>query len=261
MEELCEVRPGRVERSGRGTAQWGRYRLAADSVEALRAVGMFGTVEKADLRDLFESPARASRALADLGRSGLLRVEGFRRGGRGLEAVTLTRDGKRLLEREVDPRDAGDLDAQSYRSATARPSQVLHDTAVYRAARRECKRIEALGGRIERIRTDSDLRRIVDRIADEARESGSSEERSRSRAAAALGLAFAEGKLTLPDVRIECCLPDAIGDLGERKFVDVEVATRDYREAALRAKAEAGFRIHAMDIDGSLRSWVAGGRG
>ena len=261
MEELYPARAGRRERARRGTAQWGRYRLAADSVEALRVAGMFGTVERSDLSELFESAGRARRALPELESAGLLRTERYVRGSRVVNAVTLTGTGKRLLERGVDPRPAGDIRAQAYRAGTARPSQVLHDTAVYRAARREWERIEAMGGRVQRVRSDGDLRRIANRIASAERKAGAGEERSRSAAADALGLRVAGGKLSLPDVRLEYSLPDPGDGIETAGYVDVEVVTRDYRSRALAAKAEAGFRVHEMDADGTLLPDSAGGEG
>ncbi len=253
VEVLCETNPGRVERAGRGTAQWGRHRIAADGIEALRTVGMFGTVERADLGDRFVSARRARHVLCGLADAGLVQVRRLRRGQRVVEAVSLTRRGKRLLERKVDPRDPGDPEAQVYRVAAVRPAQVLHDTAVYRAARREWQRIEAGGGRVHRIRNDADLQRLVDRKARRLRAAGVGADRSRSEAAAALGLRLANGRLTLPDVRIEYRQPRPGDGSGASGFVDVEVATRDYRERTLAAKVEAGFRIHAMDADGHLR--------
>ena len=247
-EALCEVPPGRVERAGRGIAQWGRYRLAADSVEALRVVGAFGVVEVGDLAATFESRARAKRALKDLEQNGVLRIERFRRGSRLIEAASLTRSGKRLMERMVDPREPGDELGQSYRAGPARSSQVVHDVAVYRAARREMQAIEASGARVCRIRTDDDLRSLVWRRVEEAKRTGSSSEDAHVIAAASLSLTVQDGKLTLPDVRIEYEWPVANG----AGFVDLEVATPDYRQAGLRLKAAAGFRIYRMHADGSL---------
>ncbi len=247
-EVLCETRPGRVERAGRGIAQWGRYRLAADSVEALRVAGTFGVVETGDLAATFASRRRASQAVQELEQNGLLRLERFRRGNRLLETASLTRSGKRLMERVVDPRDPRDEQAQSYRAGPARSSQVLHDTAVYRAARMEMQAIEASGGRVRRIRTDDDLRALAWRRVETAKRAGSSSEEAQAVAAASLRLTVRDGKLTLPDVRIEYAEPVADG----AAFVDVEIATPDYREAGLHAKAAAGFRVYRMNADGGL---------
>ena len=253
MEDLVEAQSGRVERAGRGTAQWGRYRLAADSIDALRVVGTFGTVDAGDLTGTFQSARRARGAISELERTGLLRVERFRRGNRVVDAATLTGAGKRLMERSVDPREPGNEDAQSYRGGPARSAQVLHDTAVFRAARREANAIEARGGRIRRIRTDDDLKRLAWRRIDRAKRAGATSAKAQAAAAASLDLSVHDGKLTFPDVRIEFDASAADQGMPGVGFVDVEVATPDYREPALSAKAAAGFRVYSMDADGSLR--------
>ena len=240
-------RPGR---SGRSLAQWGRFRLADDSVEALRVAGIFGTVEVSDLTDLFESAGRAKRSVRDLERDNLLRVEQFRRGSRRIEAVTLTSRGRRLLERCIDPRETGNEEAQAYLSGCARSAQVLHDTAVYRAARCEMRLLAADGGRVRRVRTERQLRRIAMRQIDAARRGGADCDKARAMAASELQLTVAEGKLSFPDVRIEWERPSAHGsDLG---FVDIEVTTPDYRERSLSAKSAAGYQIYEMAIDGRV---------
>ena len=245
------IRSGRVGRKGQGISQWGRYRLASDSVAALRLVGAFGTVDVADLAGAFHSARRARGSIAELQRAGLLRVERFRRGRRVVDAATLTRAGKRLMERSVDPRTLGDENVQSYRAGPARSAQVLHDTAVFRAARRETKAIEDAGGRVRRIRTDEDLQRLAWRRIESAKRRGAKREDAQAAASAALQLSIRNGKLTFPDVRIE--FEQAAGDgAAVCAYVDVEVATPDYRGPALRAKEAAGFRVYSMHSDGSL---------
>lgn len=251
-ERLWEPQPGRVELSGRGTARWGCFRLPADSVEALRAVGSFGCVALDDLSPLFESAARARKELRDLRRKGLLRTERFRRGHRLVRVASLTAVGKRLMERVVDPRVSGDEHAQRYRAGPVRSAQVPHDLAVYRAARLETEAIQSRGGRVVLVRTDDDLRHLVARRANRARRAGASQRKAKAVAAASLGLTLRGKNVTYPDIRIEyeCAAPSDGGS--ESGFIDVEVVTPDYRGPALRAKADAGFRIYRMGGDGSL---------
>ncbi len=251
LETLWEPRADRVERAGRGVARWGRHRLAADSVEALRAVGIYGAVEAGDLNGVFESGRRARRAVAELERAGLLRTERFRRGRLSLEVATLTQSGKRLMERSVDPREPGDGDAQAYHAGPARSAQVLHDIAVYRAGRKEAGAIRASGGRVLRVRTDEELQRIAKRIADRAKRDGAPAAEARAQAAAELDLAVVVGKLAFPDARIEYETSPSAGS-GGRGSIDVEVTTSHYRDSALRAKSDAGFQLYAMDADGQV---------
>lgn len=241
---------GGLGRRGRGLARWGRFRLAADSVEALRLAGIFGTVELSDLTDLFESAGRSKRSVRELERDGLLRVERFQRGGRRIEAVTLTSRGRRLLEHRIDPRERGNEEAQAYLSGSAHAAQVLHDTAVYRAARCEMRHIAAEGGEVRRIRTERQLRRIALRHMDAARRGGEDGREARAEAAGQLQLTVTGGKLSFPDVRIEWERPPAHG--GEAGFVDIEVTTADYRESSLSAKSAAGYQIYRMAADGRV---------
>ena len=135
-------------------------------------------------------------------------------------------------------------------------SQVLHDTAVYRAARLEIEAIEARGGRIHRIRTEADLQKLASRHFARARRNGDGMGHARAAAAADLGLAEHGGRLAFPDVRIEYRDPGIGGGTSGSAVVDLEVITSDYRSSALRAKAAAGFQIYSMAPDGSLSQGV-----
>ena len=233
-------------------ARWGRFQLPADSVEALRAAGSFGTVALDDLHSVFQSTQRARRELRKLQREGLLRAERFRRGDRSIIVASLTATGKHLMEHHVDPRDPGDENAQRYRARRPRSAQVLHDVAVYRAACREMHAIQERGGRVVLVRTDDDLRQLVAWRAGRAMRAGASQRKARSSSAASLGLTMHGRNVTYPDIRIEYERADASDGPPRSGFVDVEVATLDYRRPTLRAKAAAGFRIYRIDASGSL---------
>ena len=251
-ERLWKPEPGRVERAGRGMARWGRFQLPADSVEALRAAGSFGTVALHDLHSLFQTTQRAHKELRRLQREGLLRAERFRRGDRSIEVASLTPTGKRLMERHVDPRDPGDENAQRYRARPPRSAQLFHDVAVFRAARREVQAIQERGGRVVLVRTDDDLRQLVAWRAGRARRTSAGQRKARANAAASLGLTMRGRYVTYPDIRIEYERADASDGPSRSGFVDVEVATLDYRRPTLRAKAAAGFRIYRIDASGGL---------
>ena len=253
-ERLWKSEPGRVEQAGRGMARWGRFQVPADSIEALRAAGSFGTVALEDLHSLFQTTRRAQRELRKLQQEGLLRVERYRRGDRLVKVASLSASGKRLMERHVDPRDPGDENAQRYRARPPRAAQVLHDVAVYRAARREMQAIQERGCRVVLVRTDDDLRQLVAWRAARARRAGAGQRKARANAAASLGLTMLGNNVTYPDIRVEYERLDASDGPSRSGFVDVEVATLDYRGPALRAKAAAGFRIYRMDASGSLRT-------
>ncbi len=244
-------------RAGLGMARWGRHRLAADSVEALRATGSFGTVELSDLGRAFPSARRARRAIRDLQASGLLRLERFRRGRRKVTAVTLTPKGARLMERSVDPREKGDERAQIYARGPARPAQVLHDIAVYRAACQETRRIRAGGRRVRRVVTERQLQAQAARLMHAARARGSDSSAARTATAEKLGLTLVDGKLAFPDLRLETLPRDGSAD--REDWVDLELVTPDYRDASMRAKSRAGFTVYR--VDGAGRVTRSSGKG
>lgn len=233
-----------------GVARWGRHSLAADSVRALRAIGSFGTVGHADLKALYTSPGRATRSIRRLESAGLLQVERFRRGHLSFRGVTLTAKGVRLLVRSIDPREAGDRHAQTYLRGPARPSQILHDLAVYRAARQETGRIEASGSSVRRVVTERELQARASRVMHAARAAGADGPQARAAAAKKVGLKVVGGKLAFPDVRLETAPRD--GEEGRPGSVDIELVTLNYRQASLRAKGTAGFTVYRVDDRGAV---------
>jgi hypothetical protein len=56
--------------------------------------------------------------------------------------------------------------------------------------------------------------------------------------AEANGLKVVNGRVALPDLRIEYEIQ------GQRAWVDLELATHNYRGAHLRSKAGAGFKVY-----------------
>ncbi len=160
-ETLCEPTRCPPQHPGRGVAAWGRHRLAEDSVDARKVVGMFRVMRREDVGARFRSRRRSGAAVQGLTNPGLLTVERLQRGSTGVEAVSLTAWGRGLLERHIDPRDPGDTTAQTYRSGRAGRHQVLNDAAVHRAAGREMDARESRGARVVRVRSDSDPLRHV----------------------------------------------------------------------------------------------------
>ena len=238
------------QRSAFALDQWQRNWLAADGISALRTVGTFSPVDFADLVELFDTKRRARNWLRELSQDGLLRTQRFRRAGRRIEALTLTTRGRRLLERSIDPRADGDEQAQTYSSSPACASQIVHDTAVYRAARREMRRISEAGGTVLGVRSEAHLRRIAMRRLNRARLDGRDTAAARAEIAAELHLPLIDSKLRIPDARIEYRPADPAGQ--NPSFIDVEVATPHYDAHSLSVKAQAGCTIYAVAPDGSL---------
>ena len=127
-------------------------------------------------------------------------------------------------------------------SGAVKASDLPHDCAVYRAACDAAERIEAEGGRVERVRVDAELKGTVAARAERARqaEGRDAADAARREAAVELGLPVADGKVLFPDAQIEYVT--AAGRAGRS---NVEVASQHYNGTSVRAKAGAGFQMYA----------------
>ena len=211
---------------------------------ALTDIGVFGAVS---YRDLAEArfgghPHTTRRAVNAWIRDGIVEehaVTGPK--GNAFKLLTLTREGvaevrKTAAERGMDPR-------QPIRPARIRTGQAAHDTAIYRACRRERQRLAARGATVRRVRLDFELKSAAARASEAARRKNGrrAADAERQRIARELGLPIDEdGRILHPDAQIE--YTDAGGRTGR---VNIEAVSGNYREPAVRAKAAAGFALHA----------------
>ena len=213
---------------------------------ALADIGIYGTVS---VRDLAEAhfgghPYTTRRAVNAWTREGLAK-ESTAKGpkGRPFKVLTLTRKGAAAI-RDLDAGHGLDP-GQHIRSAARllQHAQLAHDTAIYRACGRERQRLLERGTAIRRVRLDGELKSAVARRSESARarDGRRAADAERHRAAGELGLPIDEqGRVLYPDAQIE--YTDAEGRSGR---VNVEVASGHYRQGSVRAKAAAGFRMHA----------------
>lgn len=211
---------------------------------ALTDIGVHGVVSYRDLAETHFGghPHTTRRAVNAWIRSGLVR-ETAARGPKGkpFKLLTLTRQGAAEARGLAAAR--GMDREQRIRPVCVRPEEAAHDTAVYRACRDEMQRIEEAGATVRRIRLDAELKGRIASAAESARrrEGKRAADAERHRIARDLGLPIdAEGRILYPDAQIEY-----LGAEGRTGRVNVEVATGNYRERPLRAKAAAGFRLHA----------------
>ena len=211
---------------------------------ALTDIGVHGAVS---YRDLAEArfgghPYATRRAVNAWIRKGWVeehRVTGPR--GNPFKILTLTGKGavearKLAAKRGMDP-------AQTIRPARIRESEAAHDTAVYRACLKERKRLEARGATVRRVRLDTELKSAVARASEAARrrEDKRAADAERHRTAGELGLPVDDdGRVLYPDAQIEYAEAD-----GRTGRVNVEAVSGNYREPAVKAKAAAGFAMHA----------------
>ena len=213
---------------------------------ALADIGIYGAVS---YRDLAEArfgghPYTTRRAVNAWTREGLAK-ESTAKGpkGRPFKVLTLTRKGAAAI-RDLDAGQGLDP-GQHIRSAARllQHAQLAHDTAIYRACGRERQRLLERGAAIRRVRLDGELKSAVARRSESARarDGRRAADAERHRAAGELGLPIdAQGRVLYPDAQIE--YTDAEGRSGR---VNIEVASGHYRQGSVRAKAAAGFRMHA----------------
>ena len=223
----------------------------------LRETGRFRVVRTADLRDaLYNGKSRPlENDLKYLRDKGLVETEhiNLRRDGRRrtierVEVVTLTRDGRSLLIKDGDlPKD------QKVYAGLVKPREAEHDSQIYRAYQKEAERIERSGGTNLRVRLDFEIKADVqkaiyaERKADPKR--GMAE--IKRQVAERFELPFVDGKIQIPDARIDYDLPhENDQDQGSRTgHEDIEVLTAAYHAGHLRSKAQAGFRSYASSAD------------
>ena len=220
------------------------------SERALADVGIYGSVS---VRDLAEArfgghPYTTRRAVDAWIREGLAK-ESTAKGpkGRPFKVLTLTRKGAAAIR---DLAAGQGLDrGQHIGSARLQRGQLAHDTAIYRACERERQRLLAQGATIRRVRLDGELKSAVARRSESARarDGRRAADAERHKAARELELPIdAQGRVLYPDAQIEYVDTD-----GRSGRVNVEVASGHYRQGSVRAKAAAGFRMHANGPAGS----------
>ena len=223
-------------------------------------VGLYRSVSFRDLAEAhFDGhPYVARRAVNQWIRAGAFK-ETTATGPKGnsYKVLTATPAGAELARRQAVGQglDSG----QRTWAGLVKPGELAHDTEVHRAAREEIKRLLSEGAAIRRIRIDAELKSIVAKRSEtaRARDGKAAADIERIQAAKELGLPVdQEGKVHYPDVQLEYTDAD-----GRTDHVNVEVATNDYGNRSIQAKAAAGFAIHGIDRGAARVSKALGGGG
>ena len=240
---VCRMRDGhRREYDPRQEGE--RVSFHERSKRALADVGIYRSVS---FRDLAEAhfgghPYTTRRAVNRWIEDGLVR-ESTAKGPKGqpFKVLTPTPKGadtarKLAVEQNLDP-------GQQIESGLGQRAQIVHDTAIYRACRRESQHLLQQGATLQRVRLDAELKSAIARRSETARvrDGRQAADAERRRAAQDLGLPIDEhGSVHYPDAQLE--YTDENGRTGR---VNVEVASGHYSASAIRAKARAGFAVHA----------------
>ena len=216
--------------------------------DAVADVGLYRAVSYTDLSDQhFDGhPYATRRSVNHMIRAGLIEEHAATGPqGQSFKVLTATERGRDAAQRAAV--DAGHVPEQQTWSGIVKPSELSHDTAVYRAALDERARIEAAGGRVLRVRIDAELKATVATATERARAEGGDRAADEAKRTAAhdLGLHVVNHDQVLyPDAQLD--IEDADGVSGR---VNVEIVSDHYHAAAIAAKAGAGFALH-----GSSRS-------
>jgi hypothetical protein len=218
----------------------------------MEEIGKFGTVAIEDIeRFHFQGDSvRLKSALRSMFRQDLIQQRTFLSSRhKKLKVVALTNSGKRLLEQEV----ALSRPVQKVYAGIKKVAEIDHGTAIYRMYQAEARKIRSSGGKIRRVVLDYELKKQIYQPLAKARRLPADEyENRREGIARANGLAVVDGKIPLPDLRIEYETPG--GELGK---VDLELVTDRYTDGQLTEKSRAGFKLYWADFSrppgGSVR--------
>lgn len=224
------------------------YRLRESEMRAIEEIGTFRAIAEEDLLEhrYAGDETRMSQDLRSLARQGLVERShvAIGKARKRTPGVTLTADGKQLAEQESA---LGNERRQEFHAGFVKRAELEHDLALYRVYQAERERIEAAGGAVDRLVLDYELKRDV-YSALGGQEAGDDERFAelQQQAAEQHNLRVVDGKIPLPDLRIE--YRDATGASAR---VDVELTTEHYKSGQVAAKAQAGFALYSLAGDGS----------
>jgi hypothetical protein len=223
----------------RAIEKW--YGLSERERGTLREIGRFRTI---DAETLFKyryagKPAAFRQEIAGLQQKGLLQRRSISVGKNRdtLIIVALTKEAAKLVRQ-----DSQLPENQAVYAGFVKPAEVPHDAAIYEMYQSEAAQIEAKGGKIRRVVLDYELKKEVYSKLAKARDSGALEyTRRQQEIADRQGLPVVDGKIALPDLRIEYEMPE-----GDLDHVDLELATEHYHRGHMALKTRAGFKMYGF---------------
>jgi hypothetical protein len=219
------------------------YVLREPDFQTLLQIGTFRVIDSKDLAEFAYrgNSEEMRRGLRSLRAQGLVEPKPLGRQGEDRERlVVLTRKGRQLLLASGRvPQD------QAIYRGLVKPREAKHDAGLYRLYQHEVARLAASGGKVTRVKLDYELKRDLQRdlagLGDDAPTQSAREEVAEKH-----GLTLLDGKIQVPDLRLEYESADH-----EHKFIDLELANRNYRPRAVAQKAMAGFALYALREDAS----------
>jgi hypothetical protein len=220
------------------------FELRDSEIHLLSEVGKFRVVAQNDLAEFAYNGDRnrVERDIENLERQGLAEVKTILDvEHNAIKVVTLTKEGNKFL------RQGGILEpGQRTYHGLKKPNEAAHDADLYRLYYKVGDEIESQGGRVVGVRLDYDLKdELYSMIARASKARHESPESIREELARRFHLKVVDGKIPIPDLRIEY-VNENDGQLQRR---DLELATDHYRPRGLSEKARAGFQVYARPED------------
>ena len=224
------------------------YTLRGSESRTLASVGAFRVIPAHDLRDTFDKPLDPRHGdLWHLREAGLVETV---RLDRDTTAVTLTKEGRQLLESRR--RDEDSPDRQTFNHGVQKPRELKHDAEVYRAYLEEADRLHEIDGNIHRVVLENELKAEYQEFLQERNRNRDGSDGRPDRDPQEIRTWAREhnlpcddqGHVQFPDVRIEYDID------GRDHTLDVEVMTAHYRGAHAAAKSGSGFALYVSSRSG-----------
>ena len=218
------------------------YEINDSQAKAMGDIGTFRTIALRDLARVHYA-GNEKQALEEV--NTLLRQKLLRRSvSQPNRAVylTLTPKGHQFL---LARNGQGSDENQVFYHGFVKPRETEHDAAIYQLYQKEAGNIIRSGGKVTRIILDFELKKSVNRKLAKLPSLPEEEQAQRkSEVANEHGLTVVNGKIQIPDLRLEYEDQDH-----NPAKVDLELATGHYRHGSLAAKSSAGFKIYASASD------------
>lgn len=217
------------------------YHLNSPQSAVLRDVGVFRTITTESLQKhvYHGDKDRFRKDLRNLTDQRL--VEIYPDSAGKSPYVSLTRTGKAVTEAHLRANQA-----QAVYSGIVKKRELRHDAAIYELYHKEAQHITKSGGTPKRVVLDFELKKSINRQVSQIQSLSPAEyERRRQEIADAHGLKIVEGKIQIPDLRVEYESREQ-----EESKVDLECVTGHYKARQIAAKTAAGFKLYNQDYRG-----------
>src|SRR5437868_705291 len=217
------------------------YHLNSAQSAVLRDVGAFRTITAESLqKHVYRGDKEGCRKdLRNLTDQRLIEIHADSAGKS--RYISLTRTGKAVTEEHLRPNQA-----QAVYSGIVKKRELRHDAAIYELYHKEAQHITKSGGTPKRVVLDFELKKSINRQVSQIQSLSPVEyERRRREIADAQRLKIVEGKIQIPDLRVEYESRDQ-----EQSKVDLECVTGHYKARQIAAKTAAGFKLYNQDYRG-----------